>query len=74
MNKLRLGPIADEKPVRLSIDIPASIYRDLTAYGSVLAKESGQTKIEPAKLVVPMIQKFIKGDKAFRKMVKLKQI
>jgi len=71
MNKLRLGDFVDEKPVRVSIDIPAQIYRELVAYGSILANENGQSKIEPTKLIAPMIEKFIRGDKAFRKMNKI---
>ncbi len=73
MNKLRLGAIIEEKSVRVSIDIAAPIYRELVAYGSILAKETGQTKIDPTKLIAPMIEKFIKGDKAFRKMSKFKE-
>lgn len=74
MNKLRLGPVIEDKPVRVSIDIAAPIYRELVAYGSLLAKETGQTKIDPTKLIAPMIEKFIKGDKAFKKMNKIRQI
>jgi hypothetical protein len=73
MNKLRLGPVIEDKPVRVSIDIAAPLYRELAAYGSILAKETGQTKIDPTKLIAPMIEKFIKGDKAFKKMNKNKQ-
>jgi hypothetical protein len=72
MSKLRLGPILDEKPIRLSIEMPAELYRDLTAYGAILAKEAGQEKIEPTKLIAPMIEKFIRGDKAFAKLRKSK--
>lgn len=73
MNKLRLGAIIEEKSMRVSIDIAAPIYRELVAYASILAKETGQTKIDPTKLIAPMIEKFIKGDKAFRKMNKFKE-
>jgi hypothetical protein len=72
MIKLRLGPILDEKPIRLSIDMPAQLYRDLTTYSAILAKEAGQEKIEPTKLIAPMIEKFIRGDKAFAKLIKSK--
>ena len=73
MNKLKLGPVIEDKPVRVSIDIAAPLYRELVAYGSILAKETGQTKIDPTKLIAPMIEKFIKGDKAFRKLSKFKE-
>ncbi len=32
MAKLKLGPIADEKPVKVTLELPASLHRDLTAY------------------------------------------
>ena len=39
-NKLRLGPVIEEKPLRISIDIAALIYRELVTFGSILAKET----------------------------------
>ena len=36
MSKLKLGPILDEKPVKLTIDLPAAIHRDLVAYADYL--------------------------------------
>jgi hypothetical protein len=39
-NKLRLGPVIEEKLVRVSIDIAAPIYCELVTYGSILAKET----------------------------------
>ncbi len=47
MTKLKLGPILDDKPVKLTVELPASTYRDLVAYGEALHRESSQT-IEPA--------------------------
>ena len=32
MSKLKLGSIEDDKPVRLTMKLPATVYRDLTAY------------------------------------------
>lgn len=29
MSKLKLGAILDEKPVKLTVDLPAAIHRDL---------------------------------------------
>jgi len=67
MSKLRLGPIADDKPVKLSIELPGALYRDLIAYAEVLARESGQPVADPAKLIVPMLQHFIATDRGFAK-------
>lgn len=36
MAKLKLGPIADEKPVKVTVELPAALYRNLAAYAEVL--------------------------------------
>lgn len=66
MGKLKLGPIADEKPVRLTIEMPASVHRDLLAYAGALRHETSQT-VEAAQLVAPMIARFMATDRAFAK-------
>jgi hypothetical protein len=66
MTKLKLGPIADDKPVKLTLELPADVHRDLVAYADVLARETGQA-LEPAKLVVPMIMRFMASDREFAK-------
>ena len=66
MTKLKLGVIADDRPVRLTIELPAAAHRDLVAYAAVLAAETG-TQIEPAKLIAPMLARFIASDRAFAK-------
>lgn len=65
MTKLKLGPIADDKPVRITVELPAALHRDLTDYGRLLAE--GGTPVEPAKLVVPMLERFIATDRGFAK-------
>jgi|TARA_A100001391_G_scaffold205466_1_gene207569 hypothetical protein len=67
VSKLKLGPIVDEKPVKLSVELPAAVHRDLVAYAEVLGRETGQTVREPAKLIAPMIQRFMATDRAFTK-------
>ena len=54
MAKLKLGAIDDDKPVKLTVELPAAVHRDLVAYGQVLARETGQGAPEPAKLIAPM--------------------
>jgi len=66
MSRLRLGPILDDKPVKLTVDLPASLHRDLLAYAEVLSRETGQA-IDPAKLVAPMLGRFMASDRAFAK-------
>ena len=64
MPKLKLGTILDDKPVKLAIELPAQVNRDLIAYAEVLGRETGQT-IEPAKLIAPMLTRFMSTDRAF---------
>lgn len=64
MAKLKLGSLVDDKPVRLTIELPAPTHRDLVAYAEVLARETGQAN-EPSKLVAPMLARFMATDRAF---------
>ncbi|GGC94037.1 hypothetical protein GCM10010994_59770 [Chelatococcus reniformis] len=65
MAKLKLGPIADDKPVKLTVELPATVHRDLVAYAEVLARETRQAKLDPAKLIAPMLTRFMATDRGF---------
>lgn len=67
MAKLKLGPISDDKPVKITLELPASLHRDLVAYAEILAREAGQPSANPVRLIVPMIAHFMGTDRAFRK-------
>ena len=67
MTKLKLGPLADDKPVKVSVELPASVHRDLVAYAEALGRETGQSTSEPAKLIPPMLARFMATDRAFAK-------
>ena len=67
MAKLKLGAIEDDKPVRLTIELPAALHRDLVAYAEALSRET-QTAVDPAKLIAPMLRKFMATDRAFAKL------
>jgi hypothetical protein len=72
MAKLKLGTILDDRPVRLTIELPAAVHRDLVAYGNALGHETGQSAVEPAKLIGPMLLRFMATDRAFAKSRRLK--
>jgi hypothetical protein len=65
--KWKLGAIADDKPVKLTVDLPANVHRDLVAYTDLLARETGQSISDPAKLVAPMLARVMATDRAFAK-------
>jgi hypothetical protein len=66
MARLKIGAIADDTPVKLSVVLPAAVHRDLVSYAKALSKENGQA-IEPAQLVAPMLLKFMATDRVFAK-------
>ena len=68
MTSLRLGPIAQDKPVRLSVELPASVHHDLVAYANALAAESGATALAADRLVAPMLARFMATDRGFAKL------
>ncbi|NSZ58405.1 DUF2274 domain-containing protein [Agrobacterium tumefaciens] len=67
MTKLKLGPIADDKPIKVTLELPASLHRDLTAYADILGLEAGQPLTDPIRLIVPMLERFISTDRGFAK-------
>ncbi len=46
MTKLKLGAIEDDKPVRLTIELPAALHRDLVAYAQALSIETTQSAVD----------------------------
>jgi hypothetical protein len=74
MAKLKLGAIADDKPVRLTVEFPALVHRDLLAYAEALARETGQPIPDPLKLVAPMLVRFMATDRAFVRTRRSKQL
>ena len=67
MAKLKLGAIIEDRPVKVTVELPGPLHRDLVAYAEVLARESGQPATDPAKLIVPMLERFIATDRGFAK-------
>ena len=67
MAKLKLGAIADDKPVKLTVELPATVHRDLLAYDEILGRESAQAITDPTRLIAPMLIRFMATDRVFAK-------
>lgn len=67
MAKLKIAALPDDKPVKIAVELPAAVHRDLVAYAEVLARESGHPVSDPAKLIAPMLARFMATDRAFAK-------
>lgn len=65
MTKLKLSAVPDDRPVKITVELPAAVHRDLVAYAELLGRETGQTIADPAKLVAPMLARFMATDRAF---------
>jgi hypothetical protein len=68
MSKLKLGAISDDKSVKLTVELPAAVHRDLLAYAEALGRETGQSISDPGKLIAPMLERFMATDRVFAKI------
>jgi len=64
VKKLKLSVIPDDKPVKLTIELPAAVHRDLVAYSEALSQETGKS-VEVVKLIPAMLARFMSTDRAF---------
>ena len=67
MSKLKLGPIAEEKPIKVQVELPAALHHDLADYAEALGREQGEVIADPMRLIVPMLERFIATDRGFAK-------
>jgi hypothetical protein len=67
MTKLKLREVEDDKPVKITHELPATVHRDLCTYAEILAREGGHPVSDPVKLIAPMLARFMATDRAFAK-------
>ena len=67
MAKLRLGTLNNDKPVKVTVELPPTVHSDLVVYAEILASESNQPIHDPVKLIAPMLARFMATDRAFAK-------
>ena len=71
--KLKLTMVVDDRPVKLAVELPAAVHRDLIAYAEILSRETGKAITDPTKLVAPMLTRFMATDRAFVKIRRTRQ-
>lgn len=64
MSRLKIDAIEDDTPVKVSLDLPAAVHRDLVDYGKAMG-EGGGKAVEPAKLIPEMLRRFMSSDRGF---------
>ena len=67
MTKLKIESIPDEKPVKVTVELPADVDKDLRAYAELIRVESGRPLSDPNRLIAPMLKRFMATDRAFRR-------
>lgn len=65
MTRLKLSDLADEKPVRLTVEVSARLHRELLAYGAALNGGDAKGAPPPERLIPPMIERFIATDRSY---------
>lgn len=61
---LKLAGLQDDTPVKLTVELPADVHRDLIRYGEVLAETEGRP-FAPSQLIGPMLSRFMAADRSF---------
>lgn len=71
MTRLKLADLADEKPVRVTVELTARLHRELIAYA--VAINGGEAKGAPTieRIVPPMLERFVSSDREFAKVRKV---
>ena len=67
---LKLGPIPDRKPVKLSLSLAPDVNDALNDYAAIHAREHG-TEVKPGDVAGLMIERFLEGDTQFKRARKL---
>lgn len=67
MTRLTLADLADEKPIRLTVEVSARLHRELLAYAAVLNGGDAKGAPPPERLIPPMIERFIATDRSYAK-------
>jgi hypothetical protein len=70
VTRLKLADLADEKPVRVTVELSARLHRELIAYAAAI--NGGDTKGAPTveRIVPPMLERFVSSDRGFAKVRK----
>lgn len=71
MSQLRLGPIGDDKPIKLSLEISPALLNEIVRYSEVHARATGRSApLAPEKLIPPIVELFIASDREFIKQLR----
>lgn len=67
MTRLKLTDLVDVKPVKLTVEIPSRLHRELLAYAAAINDGDPKGAPTPERLIPPMIERFIATDRSYAK-------
>lgn len=73
MTRLKLSDLTDEKPVRMTVEVSARLHRELLSYGAALNAGDANGAPPPARLIPPMIERFIATDRSYARVRRASQ-
>ena len=69
MPKLKLSPLPDDKPVKVTVTLSAELAGLIASYGAAVGSTDGKPpSIE--RLIPPIIERFIRSDRAFTRQLR----
>jgi hypothetical protein len=68
MTKLKLGSVQSDKPVKVTVELPADVDRDLKAYAEIVNRDTQQKVSDPTRLIALMLRQFMATDRTFRRL------
>lgn len=66
MTKLRIGKIPDRTPIKINLNLPPEVHRDLLKYAEIYKQQHGSTET-PQLLASQMIAAFMQNDSGFKR-------
>jgi hypothetical protein len=51
MEKLRVAGLTEDKPVKVTLELPASVHHDLIGYAEILGQQNAHPTSDPTKLM-----------------------
>ncbi|MEH0194328.1 DUF2274 domain-containing protein [Caulobacter sp. CCNWLY153] len=65
MSALKISVLEDDTPVKVTLDLPAGVHRDLVDYGKAISAANSGKAVEPGKLIPEMLRRFMASDRGF---------
>lgn len=65
MSGLKITLIEDDTPIKVTVDLPANVHRDLLDYAKAMPAQAGGKVVELPKLIPEMLRRFMASDRGF---------